>query len=91
VLTRKELADLLAKELGISKSKADRALTRLFKAIAEELQSGGKVSISGLGIFYWKGVKGRRVIHPRTKEEIQIPDRFRLEFEPTKSLRYRAR
>jgi len=91
MLTRKELAKLLAEELGVSKTKADKALSKLFQAIAEELQNGGKVSISGFGIFFWKGVKGRRIIHPRTKEEIQVPDRFRLEFQPTKALRYRPK
>jgi len=90
-LTRKELAEIIAEELGVSKSRADRALAKVFKAIAEELQNGGKVSISGLGVFYWKERRGRKVIHPRTKEEITIPDRFVLRFEPTKALRYLKR
>jgi nucleoid DNA-binding protein len=90
-LTRKELAEVLARELGVSKTRADRALAKVFKAIAKELQYGKKVSIAGLGTFYWKEKRGRRVIHPRTKEEIRIPDRFVLKFEPTKKLRFLRR
>ncbi|MEO2082743.1 MAG: HU family DNA-binding protein [Desulfurobacteriaceae bacterium] len=88
-MTRNEVAEIIAKELGVSKTRADKALAKAFMAIAEELQNGGKVSLSGLGTFYWKEKKGRRLIHPRTKEEIRIPNRFVLRFEPTKALRYR--
>jgi len=86
-LTRKDLAKILAKELNISQTKADKAIKKLFDSIIEELKCRKKVSISGFGIFYWKERRQKRVLHPRTKEEIIIPKRLRLVFEPSKKLR----
>lgn len=87
-LTRKDLARVVAEETGLSLTKSERVVRRIFEAIVEELQYRKKVSIQGFGTFYWKEVKGRKVLHPRTKEKIQIPSRLKLKFEPSKSLRY---
>ena len=87
-LTRKDLAKLVSEETGLSLTKSEKVVRLIFDAISDELQYRKKVSIAGFGTFYWKEHKGRKVKHPRTKEEIEIPNRFRLEFEATRNLRY---
>jgi nucleoid DNA-binding protein len=87
-MTRKDLAKVVAEETGLPLTKSERVVRKIFEAITEELKYKKKVSIAGFGTFYWREYKGRKVKHPRTKEEIEIPNRFRLEFEATRNLRY---
>ena len=90
-MTRKELAERLSKEFGLTKKLSEEIVKFLFTAMTEELLSGGKVVIQSFGTFYWELAKEREVVHPRTKERIRIPQRYKLKFEPARALKVRKR
>ncbi len=46
---------------------------RVFSTIEDELLSGGKVVVNGFGTFEIRQYASRRVLNPRTGEEMIIP------------------
>ena len=90
-MTRKDLTEKLSKEFGLTKKRSDEIVMFIFDQIAEELLLGGKVIIQSFGTFYWELAKEREVVHPRTKERIRIPQRYKLKFEPARALKVRKR
>ena len=88
-MTRKELAEKLSKEFGLTKKLSNEMVRFLFYAMTEELLSGGKVVIQSFGTFYWELTKEREILHPKTREKIFIPQRYKLKFEPAKNLKLR--
>lgn len=46
---------------------------RVFDAIEDELLSGGKVVVNGFGTFEIRQYASRRILNPRTGEEMILP------------------
>ena len=77
-MTRKEIAEKVAGEFGLSKKEAATIVRYVFDAIAESLRKGERVSIQGFGVF---DVRERRYRHPRTGEIRVAPGRKKVYFE----------
>ncbi|MBE6140372.1 MAG: HU family DNA-binding protein [Firmicutes bacterium] len=71
-MSKNELVEIVAKEAGLSKSDASRAIDAVFKGITTGLKKDGKVSIVGFGTFTAKERPARDGINPLTKEPIKI-------------------
>jgi len=95
VMTKKELAAKLAKEGGLTVSKANEVLNLLFDAnegqglIAQELEAGRKVTIPGFGTFEARHRAARQGTNPTTQKKMTIPARRYAHFKPGKTLRER--
>lgn len=85
-LTKKLLADNLAEKVG-SKKAATELVNEIFDEIANTLQKGGTVEISGFGKFEAKQRAARTGINPITKESIQIPAKKVPTFKASKTLK----
>lgn len=72
-MNKTELISAVAERSGITKKDAESAVNAAFDAITAELTAGGKVQISGFGIFEVKTRQARVGRNPQTKEAIQIP------------------
>lgn len=72
-MSKTELVELIAKESGLSKADANRALDATISAITTGLKKEGKVSLVGFGTFSAKKRAAREGINPLTKESIKIP------------------
>jgi DNA-binding protein HU-beta len=71
-MTKQELAQKVADDTGISQNQAREVVEATFKAIADELQGGGEVAVSGFGKFSVSERNAREGRNPATGETIQI-------------------
>ena len=71
-MNRTELAQQVASRGDIDNSQAKAAVDAVFETIADELSSGGEVSVSGFGKFSVSDRAARQGVNPATGEKIQI-------------------
>lgn len=75
-MNKSELVDALADRTGMTKADAGRAIDALFGTdggiLADALNEGTRVQITGFGTFEAKHRKARQGRNPRTGETIQI-------------------
>ena len=72
-MNKTELIASVAEKAGMTKKDAERAVNAALDAITATLAEGGRVQLSGFGIFEVKTREARTGRNPRTKETIQIP------------------
>ncbi len=72
-MNKTELITAAAESAGISKRDAERVLNAALDAITAELAAGGRVQLSGFGIFQTKSRQARVGRNPKTMESIRIP------------------
>ncbi len=72
-MNKTELVAAVAQKSGITKKDADRVVAAVLDTITGELKEGGRVQLSGFGIFEAKEREARVGRNPRTKETIEIP------------------
>jgi DNA-binding protein HU-beta len=71
-MNRKELIAALANKTGSTKAGADRNVIALIEIISGTLKNGGKISLSGFGIFEVRERAARTGRNPRTGETLKI-------------------
>ena len=72
-MTKMELVELIAKEAGLTKADAARALDATLNGITAGLKKDCKVSLVGFGTFSAKKRAARDGINPLTKAPLRIP------------------
>jgi DNA-binding protein HU-beta len=90
-MTKADLVSYIAKEAGITKANAEKALDAFVKAVMEALGRGEKVTLVGFGTFYVAERAERRGRNPQTKEEIIIPACKVPKFKPGKLLKEKVK
>ena len=88
-MTKKELIRRVAKETGFTKAECAAILDSILQTTADELASGGELLISGFGALRVKERSSRKGVHPRTGEEIDIPEGRSVVFKAGKPLQER--
>ena len=86
-MNKTELAAAVAEKTGLSKKDAERVVATTLETIAQTLQKGEKVQLSGFGIFEVKDRDARVGRNPHTKEAIQIPATRLPVFKASKTLK----
>ncbi len=72
-MNKSSLVEFVATSANLKKKDAEAAVNAMFKAIENELATGGKVQIAGFGSFKVKERAERVGRNPKTKEAIEIP------------------
>ncbi len=72
-MNKTTLAEFVAKEAGLKKKDAEKAVNAVFAAIENELATGGRVQLAGFGTFKVKERAERIGRNPKTKAAITIP------------------
>lgn len=73
-MNKTELVEQIAKDAGLNKAEAGRAVDAFTGAVESALVKGDNVALSGFGSFQVRHRAGRTGINPRNpKEQIQIP------------------
>jgi DNA-binding protein HU-beta len=85
-MTKAELVAAIAKEAGIVKSKAEKALDGFVSAVSGALSSGDKITLVGFGTFSVGERAAREGRNPRTGEKIKIPASKVVKFKAGKTL-----
>ena len=90
-MNRSEFVAALAEKMEITKVDAQRAVDAIFDTrdgvIAETLEAGDRVQITGFGTFEARARKARTGRNPRTGEEIEIAATISPVFRPGKALK----
>ncbi len=74
-MTKAELVEKVAKDAGISKAAAVKALDSFIDGVVKNVKKGSKVALVGFGTFSVAKRKARTGRNPQTGEPIKIPAR----------------
>jgi integration host factor subunit alpha len=89
-LTRADLADIIHREIGLSRADAADQVEATLRHMCEALSHGQNVKISGFGSFVLRD-KGERIgRNPKTGVEVPIAPRRVLTFRPSQTMRDRV-
>ena len=86
-LTRKELAEAVANQLGYPRSTCADIVDSLFDSLKATLIAGDPIKIVHFGTFTLRDKNPRNGRNPRTGESILIKKRKMVSFKPSKKLR----
>ncbi len=83
-----ELAKPVAKKAGISQKKAREVINAFLEEVVNQVNSGNRVRIAGLGIFERRVQKARRVRNPRTGKIMRVKEKKKFVFRPSAKIKY---
>ena len=87
-MTKAELVEAMAKDAGISKAAAAKALDSFTACVTKALKKkDGKVTLVGFGTFSKVRRKARKGRNPQTGEQIKIKARNAVKFTAGKKLK----
>jgi DNA-binding protein HU-beta len=87
-MTKEELVELMAKDAGISKAAAGKALGSFMDGVTRALKKkDGKVTLVGFGTFSKTRRKARKGRNPQTGEAIKIKAANVVKFKAGKKLK----
>ncbi len=81
-MNKAELVSAMAAESGLSRSDCKKALNAFVSTVAETLEAGEKVSLTGFGTFMVTQRKERPGVNLSTQEKIIIPAKNVVKFRP---------
>ncbi len=81
--TRKNLSEIIYKQLGFSKSFSLKIIDDFFETIINDLINSGNIKITSFGTFKVKNKKERIGRNPKTKIEAKIIPRKVVKFKPS--------
>ena len=86
-MTKIELVALVARDAGITKVAAEKALNSVIASITKALAKDDKVALVGFGTFSVKESAARAGHNPQTRKPIKIAAKNRPKFSAGKSLK----
>ena len=86
-MTKADLVEKLAKDVGISKTQAEGAVKSFLDNVTEALKAGEKVTFVGFGSFGVSERKARTGRNPQTGADLKIPARKAVSFSVGKALK----
>ena len=86
-LTRKELTETLANQLGFSQINCAQIVDSFLGSMKESMLSGDSIKLVHFGTFTVRDKSPRKGRNPRTGETITIKKRQAISFRPSKKLR----
>jgi len=87
-MTKAQLVEKMAKDAGVSKTAANKALDSFLSSVKKGLKKKeGKVTLVGFGTFSKVRRKARKGRNPRTGEAIKIKASNTVTFKPGKALK----
>lgn len=86
-MNKAQIVARLARECGMSKSEANRALDALIEQITKALKKGDKVTLVGFGTFDTYRRRARPGVNPRTLSPMKIPGKRVPRFTAGKDLK----
>jgi DNA-binding protein HU-beta len=87
-MTKADLVEKMAKDAGISKAAANKALNSFVNSVKKALKKkDGRITLVGFGTFAKVRRKARKGVNPRTGEKTKIKARNAVTFKPGKALK----
>lgn len=88
-LTRQELANAFQERFNVPGREAERWTSFLIDHMANALEAGESVGVSGFGVFDVVERRARLGRNPRTREAVPIPERRVVTFRASEKLKLR--
>jgi len=85
-ITKKDLADKLADEFGLTRAQAQKYVNYLVDTMIDLLVEGNSVDIVKLGKFTITQQQAHQKYSPYARQVIDIPETRKLKFKPSKGL-----
>ena len=85
-MNKSELINAMAKDAGVSKTVAKKTLDAFLKNVKGSLESGNRVTLTGLGTWSVAKRSARRGRNPATGKPIKIAAKNVVKFKPGKDL-----
>ena len=82
-----DLIDHVARETGMEKSAAKKAVEAVFAGIVDAAKTGEEINLPGFGRFKVKDSPARQGRNPATGETIEIAASKKLGFSPAKQVK----
>jgi len=87
-VTKKHLAQAVAKALGITNITALEMVNSLFTSMREQLIEGNRIEVRGFGVLETRDTKPKPAArNPRTGEVVYVPARRKTHFKPGRVLK----
>ena len=86
-LSKSDLIDQIASEADMAKKDVKTVVDHFLESISNQLNSGGRVQLTGFGTFEVRERQAREGVKPGTSEKIQIPASKAPAFKAGKSLK----
>jgi len=90
-MTNKELIQQLSSATSLSKTDTEALLNATSAVLKDELLAGRSVVWQGFGSLELKYKSARTVIHPKSGEKTEVPDKLQLSFKAAESLKERLK
>ena len=86
-MKKADLVEAIAKQTGLTKADANRALEATFEVITKALKKGERVPVAGFGTFNVSKRKAREGRNPQTGAKVKIPARKAVTFKAGAALK----
>jgi len=85
-LTKRELMRQIAMELNIDQVTARKIVQRTLDAVLQAVAESGRFELRNFGVFEVKRRAARKARNPKTNEEVLVPAKNVLSFQPGKNV-----
>jgi nucleoid DNA-binding protein len=89
-MTKKDMANVIAQEMGLTQIQAKEVIQRVFDSITATLLHEGRIELRNFGVFEVKRRRPRRARNPRTGEEVEVPAKLVVTFKPGQEMEERV-
>lgn len=87
LIDKKALARALERKFDLTHAKSQRIVAEIINTLSDGLVRGERVLFVGFGSFHLQRRKSRHILHPTSRQSIEIPERLMPVFRPGKSLK----
>ena len=89
-MTRREIAQSIAQDLGLTQVQAKQIVQKVFDAVLDSLVEEGRVELRNFGVFQVKRRGPRKARNPRTGAKVFVPEKRVVTFKPGQVLQQRV-
>jgi DNA-binding protein HU-beta/integration host factor subunit beta len=89
-VTKREIIQTIAKELGLTQHQARQIVQKTFDSIVNILVEDGRVELRNFGVFEVRWRKPRTARNPVTGEKVSVPERCTVTFKPGQVMEYQV-
>ena len=90
-MTKKEMANAIAKETNLANLLVMEVIQRLFDGIIDTLAKDGRIELRNFGVFEVRPRRPRRRRNPRTGETVMVSAKKVVTFKPGLEMEERVR
>lgn len=86
-MKKEDLLTIVSTKSKVNTAVANKVIKSLVKTIAESVERGEKITLSGMGTFRVKTRKAKQARNLQTGEAVHLPEGRKISFKPSLSFR----